>query len=84
MINPFRLILNAAVIVWEGASLKVLRKFSKEIRKSVGFQLDLLQKGEIPKNFRSMKSIGVGVYETREHDKSHWYRVLYIYDGERI
>ncbi len=78
MKQPKRRVGGLTKIAWEGDSLEVLKEFPKAVKRNFGLQLRLLQQGEMPKNFKSMKSIGSGVYELREQDKSHWYRVIYL------
>ena len=65
-------------IVWEGDSKDVLKTFPDPVKVDLGAQLWLLQKGELPKDFKKMSGIGPGVFELREQDASHWYRVIYL------
>jgi len=67
-----------AKIAWEGDSLDVLREFPKLVKMDFGAQLRLLQWGELPKDFKKMNGMGSGVFELREQDASHWYRVIYL------
>src|SRR3990167_3445446 len=60
-----------------GDSHKKLCAFNKEVRQDVGFQLDKVQRGEQPDDFKSMPSIGKGVEEIRIWDESGAYRVVY-------
>ncbi|HLB57025.1 MAG TPA: type II toxin-antitoxin system RelE/ParE family toxin [Coxiellaceae bacterium] len=60
-----------------GDSHKKLCAFNKEVRQDVGFQLDKVQRGEQPDDFKSMTSIGKGVEEIRVWDESGTYRVIY-------
>ena len=46
-------------------------------RHDAGYQLELVQRGEQPNDFKSMPSIGKGVEELRIRDESGAYRVLY-------
>ncbi len=39
------------------------------IRKAIGFQLQRVQRGEMPEDFKPMKSVGAGVYEIRADDE---------------
>lgn len=43
----------------------------------VGYQLDKVQRGEQPDDFKPMPSIGKGVEEIRVWDDSGTYRVIY-------
>ena len=60
-----------------GDSLKRLREFSEDVRQDAGFQLDKLQRGEPPDDFKPMPSIGKGVEELRVWGDSGTYRVIY-------
>lgn len=60
-----------------GNSLQNLRKFSVEARQDAGYQLDKVQRGEQPDDFKPMPSIGRGVEELRLWDNSGTYRVIY-------
>jgi phage-related protein len=57
--------------------LKRLRDFPKDARHDVGYQLDQLQRGKQPADFKPMPSIGRGVEEIRVWDDSGTYRVIY-------
>lgn len=60
-----------------GDSLKCLRQFPEDARHDVGYQLDKVQRGEQPTDFKPMPSIGKGVEELRVWDDSGTYRVVY-------
>lgn len=60
-----------------GDSLERLRKFSEDARQEAGYQLDSVQRGKQPKDFKPMPSIGKGVEELRIWDESGTYRVIY-------
>jgi phage-related protein len=60
-----------------GDSLKRLREFPKEARQDAGYQLDQVQHGRQPTDFKPMPSIGKGVEEIRVWDESGTYRVIY-------
>jgi len=57
--------------------LKCLRQFPQAARNDAGFQLDKVQRGEQPVDFKPMPSIGKGVEELRVWDDSGTYRVVY-------
>ena len=61
-----------------GDSLKCLRDFPQAARHDAGFQLDKIQRGEQPDDFKPMPSIGRGVEEIRIADSSGAYRVIYL------
>ena len=58
-------------------SLKCLREFPEDARQDVGYQLDKVQRGHQPDDFKPMPSIGRGVEELRIWDESGTYRVVY-------
>jgi phage-related protein len=60
-----------------GDSLKCLREFPEDARQDVGYQLDKVQRGAQPDDFKPMPSIGRGVEEIRVWDDSGTYRVIY-------
>jgi phage-related protein len=60
-----------------GDSLKQLREFPDDARQNAGYQLDKVQRGEQPDDFKPMPSIGKGVEELRVWDDSGTYRVIY-------
>lgn len=60
-----------------GDSLKCLRDFPEDARQDAGYQLDKVQHGEQPDDFKPMPSIGKGVEEIRVRDDSGAYRVIY-------
>ena len=60
-----------------GDSLKSIREFPDEARQDVGRQLDLVQKGMQPNDFKPMPSVGRGVEEIRLWDEAGTFRVIY-------
>jgi len=60
-----------------GDSLKCLRDFPEDARQDSGYQLDKVQHGEQPDDFKPMPSIGKGVEEIRVWNDSGAYRVIY-------
>jgi phage-related protein len=60
-----------------GDSLKVIRDFGDDARRDAGFQLDRVQRGLDPSDFKPMPSIGRGVQEIRLWDETGTYRVIY-------
>ena len=53
-----------------GDSLQCLRDFPEDARHDAGYQLDKVQRGEQPDDFKPMGSIGKGVEEIRVMDDS--------------
>ncbi|NWG74012.1 MAG: type II toxin-antitoxin system RelE/ParE family toxin [Rubrivivax sp.] len=61
-----------------GNSLDSLRDFPDDARQDAGYQLDQVQRGRQPSDFKPMPSVGKGVEELRVWDDSGTYRVIYI------
>jgi phage-related protein len=53
-----------------------LREFPENARHDAGYQLDKVQRGEPPDDFKPMPSIGKGVQEIRMWDDTGTYRVV--------
>lgn len=68
-------------IIWLGSSYNDLLNFPKEARQSAGYNLDKIQRGQEPADWKPMTSIGHGVKEIRIHCDSE-YRVLYLAQKE--
>jgi phage-related protein len=64
-------------ITFLGDSLNRLRDFSEDIRQDAGYQLDKIQRGYQPDDFKPMPIIGQGVEELRLLDDTGAYRVIY-------
>ncbi len=60
-----------------GDSLKSLREFPEDAKHDLGYQLDKVQQGEQPDDFKPMPSIGKGVEEIRVRDDSGIHLVIY-------
>ena len=64
-------------IVFVGDSLKRLREFPEDARHEAGYQLDKVQRGQTPDDFKPMPQIGKGVEEIRIWEDSGTYRVIF-------
>lgn len=60
-----------------GSSLDDLKDFPAEARREAGFELDAVQRGLMPSDFKPMLSVGAGAYEIRLHVLGEW-RVIYV------
>ena len=60
-----------------GDSLKRLREFPDDARQDAGYQLDKVQNGFEPDDFKAMPSIGKGVEELRVWDEAGTFRIIY-------
>jgi len=65
-------------ICFLGNSLELLRDCPEDARQDVGYQLDQVQRGRQPSDFKSMPTVGKGVEELRVWDERGTYRVIYI------
>ena len=64
-------------VTFLGDSLKCVREFPEDARQDTGYQLDRVQSGMQPDDFKPMPSIGKGVEEIRVRDETGAYRVVY-------
>jgi phage-related protein len=60
-----------------GDSLRSLREFPDDAKRDAGYQLDRVQHGLQPDDFKPMPTIGKGVEEIRVRDDTGAYRVIY-------
>jgi phage-related protein len=65
-------------ITFLGDSLEALRAFPHAARRESGLQLDRVQRGLLPENWKPMKTIGIGVTEIRVRVEGGAFRVLYV------
>ncbi|MFC4314755.1 type II toxin-antitoxin system RelE/ParE family toxin [Steroidobacter flavus] len=61
-----------------GDSLDCLREFPRDTRREAGFQLDRVQRGLEPFDWKPISTVGAGVREIRIRDDSGAFRVLYV------
>ena len=61
-----------------GSSLEDLRAFPQEARREAGHQLDRVQSGREPDDWKPMSTVGRGVKEIRIRDQAGAFRVLYL------
>jgi phage-related protein len=64
-------------VCWSGDSLQRVRGFPKEAREDIGFQLDRVQRGLAPRDWKWATGVGPGVLELRVHIGAE-YRVFYV------
>lgn len=65
-------------VVFLGDSLDRLRAFPQQARRNAGFQLDRVQRGLDPDDWKSLTIIGSGVREIRVRDTTGAYRVVFV------
>ena len=61
-----------------GSSLDGLRAFPLPARREAGHQLDLVQNGQEPDDWKPMNTVGQGVKEIRIRDAAGAFLVLYV------
>ena len=64
-------------IIWLGSSYQDLLAFPKSAKQDAGYNLDKLQRGKNPNDWKPMTSIGQGVKELRIHYENE-YRIIYL------
>jgi len=65
-------------IEFMGDSLARLREFPSAARRSAGYQLDRVQRGLEPDDWKPMRTVGAGVRELRIRDRAGAFRVIYL------
>jgi phage-related protein len=65
-------------IVFRGSSLDDLRAFSATARRRAGYQLDQVQRGGDPDDWKPMNAVGQGTREIRIRDEHGAFRVMYV------
>ena len=65
-------------ITFLGDALTILSNFPSDIKNSLGFELYAVQNGKMPKDFKTMPSVGKGVIEIREKNETGIFRVMYV------
>ena len=61
-----------------GDSLARIKAFPADARQDTGFQIDKVQRGENPDDWRPMKTVGANVKDIRIREASGQYRVIYL------
>lgn len=65
-------------IEWVGSSKEDLRDFPPVARQRAGYQLEVIQEGDEPSDWKPMDSVGQGVREIRIKCKDGAFRVFYV------
>jgi phage-related protein len=65
-------------VAFLGSALDDLRAFPQNARRMVGYQIERVQRGLDPDDWKPMTSVGPGVREIRVRDTSSAFRVLYV------
>jgi phage-related protein len=65
-------------VEFRGSSLDDLRAFPLAAKREAGHQLDQVQSGQEPDDWKPMNTVGQGVKEIRIRDASGAFRVIYV------
>ena len=80
-----RVPLGLRPVVWLGNSKKNIQSFPVGAQKEIGYELQLIQFGGMPKNAKPFKGIGSGVFEIALAFESDAYRtVMAVQLSEKI
>lgn len=66
------------LIEWLGSSRADVRTFPEDARLEAGWQLELIQRGEDPDDWKPMTTVAPGVREIRIREPSGAFRVIYL------
>jgi phage-related protein len=69
---------RARSVEFRGSALDDLRAFPTAARREAGHQLDQVQQGRDPDDWKPMTVIGPGVRELRIRDEAGAFRVIYV------
>lgn len=65
-------------VLFCGSSLDDLRKFPAAAMRVAGYQMDKVQNGKEPTDWKPMETVGAGVKEIRIQDEAGAFRVIYL------
>jgi phage-related protein len=65
-------------VEFRGSALDDLRGFPQAARREAGYQLDQIQRGREPDDWKPVNTVGRGVREIRIRDAAGAFRVLYV------
>lgn len=64
-------------VVFEGNTLEIIRRFPDDARLRTGYELDRVQRGKSPENWKPFSSVGQGVREIRIQ-VGRQFRIMYL------
>jgi len=81
--HPYKILYNPAIlppkpVVFVGGALDALRGFPLPARREAGHQIDQVQRGLAPDDWKPMRTVGPGVREIRLRDASGAFRIIYV------
>jgi phage-related protein len=65
-------------LTWMGSSREDLRAFPRQARREMGYQLENVQEGVDPDDWKPMSTVGSGVREIRVRESSGAFRCIYL------
>jgi len=65
-------------VEFRGSALDDLRAFPAPVRREAGYQIDQVQHGQMPDDWKPMPTIGQGVREIRIRDATGAFCVVYV------
>jgi len=65
-------------ICFAGSALEDIKRFPENAMREAGYQLDKVQRGLPPSDWKAMPSVGSGVTEIRIRDERGIFRVIYV------
>jgi phage-related protein len=66
------------LVIWMGNSREELRAFPIEARREIGYQLEHVQEGLDPDDWKPVPAVGPGVREIRVQESSGAFRCIYL------
>jgi len=69
---------NPKPVEFQGSALDDLRAFPLAAKREAGHQIDQVQNGQEPDDWKPMNTVGQGVKEIRVRDVAGAFRVLYV------
>jgi phage-related protein len=69
---------RARPVEFRGSALGDLRDFPSAARREAGHQIDLVQQGFDPDDWKPMSTVGPGVREIRIREEDGAFRVIYV------
>jgi phage-related protein len=70
--------INLKPVEFRGCSLDDLRAFPLAAKREAGHQLDQIQNGQEPDDWKPMSTVGQGVKEIRIRDATGAFRIIYV------
>ncbi|MEO8909167.1 MAG: type II toxin-antitoxin system RelE/ParE family toxin [Gemmatimonadaceae bacterium] len=64
-------------VLWVGSAQRALRELPTAVRKELGIDLERVQSGRMPRDWKAMSSVGSGVFEIRVRVGGA-FRLMYI------